>query len=538
MMRRTVSAVLVMLLLAGMTGMEAFASEEVPSPAVQEGEESELPDMEAEPSPTPEAQVPPEEVVEEPSPTETPKPALPPVIAVPPLPEEVEEEPQEEIGTDDPLYYKIAYAPMTISAIPSSYKDVTPRTLKSGEVLHKGVDVSEYQSDIDWTKVKAAGIDFAIIRVAYRGAQLGTLGKDTKYAQNLKNARAAGVKVGAYFFSQATTEEEAREEARYLVNIVRNYSIDLPLVFDYEEVPTVKNRRLVMEDLDRQLKTDIANAFCSEVEKYGYRSMVYTNLSMLGSDLYPAQMGRIWLAHWTKKTTYTGNYEYWQFGIGKVNGIPSEVDLDYWYETLSAAVPPSEGIVTPASPTPSPTPTPSQGTTSFSDVKSGDWFYDAVQWASGKGIVSGLGDGRFNPQGTASRAHVVTMIYRMKGQPKVSKSAGFTDLKEEYYKAPVNWAAATGIVKGTGGTSFSPDGKITRQDLVTLLYRMEGSPTVSGSLSGFTDADSVQGYASSAVIWAVSKGLVKGYDDGTIRPAASATRAEVCTLLKRLSEQG
>ena len=556
-------------LLIGAVSVDAFAAE---APVPAEG----LEPVEPEAPVAPEEPVMPEESVETEGPivpevpAETATPVVPEVPVetdapvVPEAPAETEasaepaateapaEEPAEEgLFTDDPLYWKYGYGgPATIASIPAAFADVKPRTLRGSEALRKGVDVSEYQVtnktsyNIDWTKAAAAGIEFAFVRAGYRGTREGALAKDAFYDQNIKMAQAAGIQVGLYFFSQATTTEEAREEAQYLVSIAKNYRVDLPLVFDYEEVPSVESRRLKLEELDRQTKTDICNAFCREVGLAGYQSMVYTNLSMLSADLYADQLGRIWLAHWTEQTTYSGAYEYWQFGLGAVSGIPTTVDLDYWFDPYGSDAPPAAGgWVTgqTATPTPTVTPTPTAtpkptGTpkpTAYDDVKTGDWFYADVQWASARGVAGGVGNNKFSPQSTATRGQVITMIYRLQGQPKVTADAGFTDLRQEYYKNAVNWAYAQGVVSGTGKTTFTPEGNITREDLVTMLYRFKGSPAVSGDLDAFIDAGSIHTYAASSMAWAVKTGLIKGYTDNTVRPGASATRAEVCAMLRR-----
>ena len=434
---------------------------------------------------------------------------------------------------NDPLYAKRAGTPMTIS-VPASFDAVTPRALQSGETLRKGIDVSAYQGSIDWSAVASSGVEFAIIRVGYRGLKNGKLAEDTYFAQNLSGAKAAGLKVGAYFFSQAITPDEAREEAQYLMNAVSGYTIDLPLVFDFEEV-TSSNRRLVMADLDRQTKTDICCAFCSEVEAAGYQSMVYLNPTMLNKDVYRESLGRLWLAHWTSQSNYAGEYEFWQFGVGYVSGVPGDVDLDYWFDPSGTAIPPlpGESVVEPtATPVVTPIPAPA---TPFTDVKATSWYCQSVLWAYENGIVDGMGDGTFAPGKTATRGQMTAMLYRMQGKPAVTGTPPFNDLKADYYKDAVNWAAANKIVNGTSEDTFNPNGQITREDLVTMLYRMSGSPAVSGDLGGFSDAGSVHAYARQAMIWAVGKGLIQGYDDNTIQPSTAANRAEVCTLLMRYS---
>lgn len=491
----------------------------------------------------------PEDVLPEAPDTET---AVPPLVfdapAEPSIQQQVQpEQPyDEEAGPewDDPLYYKLMDQVSTVALAGEAFERYKPRALADGEVLRRGIDVSVFQYDVDWNTVAASGIDFVFVRTAYRSISTDKLYKDRYGSQNLTGAHDAGLQVGAYIFSQATTVEEAREEARYLISTVKGYAIDLPLVFDYEEA-TGSSRRLKMSELDRQLKTDICKAFCQEVEAAGYKSMVYSNPYTLNNHLYREQLGRLWLANYIDQTAYAGAYEFWQCGKGWINGIDYETDLNFWFDPTGIATPPGNGNVVTPTPTPAPTATPAptpapavppeNAVSPFSDVTGDKWFYSSVLWAYGKGIVNGVDSTTFGPNATATRGQLVAMLYRMKGQPTVSGSAAFTDLKEDYYKDAVAWAASGGIVSGFSQTVFAPNNKVTREQLATMLYRMAGSPEVSGNLSRFTDAAKVHDYAQNALIWAVEKGVVTGYSDSTVRPGVSASRAEVCTMLCRFA---
>ena len=167
----------------------------------------------------------------------------------------------------------------------------------------------------------------------------------------------------------------------------------------------------------------------------------------------------------------------------------------------------------------------------FSDVPKESWFYDAVKQACAQELVNGITDSLFRPNGQATRGQFVTMIYRLQGRPAWTEEAAFTDLTQEYYKDAVNWAAGQGIVSGYSADTFGPGRPITREELVTILYRMQGEPEVSGTLDGFADGAGVQAYARRAMIWAVEKGIISGYEDKTLRPQNNATRAEVCKIL-------
>ncbi len=383
-----------------------------------------------------------------------------------------------------------------------TFDSFTPRAL-SKEILHKGIDVSAWQGSIDWNKVAADGVEFVIIRAAYRTTSSGTLAADAMFKTYIKGAKAAGLKVGAYIFSQAITTAEATAEADYLMELVKDYEIDLPLVLDFEHYT---GGRLLNANLSKQAATDICNAFCDRVEQYGYESMVYANIDMLTNYLYPTQIGRLWLAHWTSKSGYSArDYEYWQCsGSGTVSGISDSVDLDFWFEPVL-----------------------------FCDINESDWYYEDVTAAYNAGIVTGVSATAFSPNTTATRGQVVTMLYRMAGEPSWSAAASFTDLTQSYYRDAVYWAAENGIVNGFSETTFGPGESITREQLLTILYRMAGSPATEGGLEGYTDAGDVQSWAADAMAWAVETGVVTGYEDGTLRPQRTATRAEVCTLIMR-----
>lgn len=220
-----------------------------------------------------------------------------------------------------------------------------------GTTLRSGIDVSVWQEDIDWNAVKAAGIEYAIVRVAYRGHGSGALTIDRKAEQNLKGAIAAGLKVGVYIFSQAITEAEAREEADYVMDYISGYDITLPIVMDFEYVSSASGLtgRLYKANLSREATTSVIKAFCDEVTLRGYTPMVYANKSTLNSKMNASEFDStypVWLAHYIDGsspiyngdlnayyTNYTGNYLFWQYSSkGHVNGINGYVDCDYWYD--------------------------------------------------------------------------------------------------------------------------------------------------------------------------------------------------------------
>lgn len=422
----------------------------------------------------------------------------------------------EITATDHSFYAGVnaAYTPLT------GFSQVKPREPAAGEKIRYGIDVSSWQGKIDWAAVAADGVEFAIIRVAARGYGTGELMQDNWYQDNIKNARANGIKVGAYIFSQATTVAEGVEEARFLMNLLEGYTVDLPLAIDYEFSPKLSNGspgKLQAANLSRQEGTDVCNAFCAEVEKYGYSSMTYANASMLNNHLCREQLGRVWLAHYVDQsspsTSYAGDYEYWQFtSSGAISGISGRVDMNIWFDR----------------------------TLPFTDVPAWEWYYNDVVWAYENEIIYGKTANLFGPDDDVERGQMAAMLYRMAGSPGAAGPAPFTDLTEDYYRDAVAWAYQNEIVFGTSETEelFSPGLSVERQELVAMLYRKLGEPeTGLGQLAPFRDTWTVANWAKYAMAWAVETGIIKGYsENATLRPENPASRAEIVAILRRFQQ--
>ena len=177
----------------------------------------------------------------------------------------------------------------------------------------------------------------------------------------------------------------------------------------------------------------------------------------------------------------------------------------------------------------------------FVDVAEGDWFYDAVVYAYQNELMDGVGGNRFAPNSETTRAQLVTILYRLEGQPAVSGDLPFTDVETgTWYTNAVLWAAQNGIVNGVTDTTFAPGDEITRQQLVTILYRYAEAKgydvSASADLSGYPDAGQVQDYAQPAMAWAVAENIIQGMEDGTLKPAGNASRAQIATILMRFCE--
>ena len=175
----------------------------------------------------------------------------------------------------------------------------------------------------------------------------------------------------------------------------------------------------------------------------------------------------------------------------------------------------------------------------FTDVHEGDWFYEEVLYAYENGLMNGVGDNRFAPNSATTRGMLVTILYRLEGEPAVTGEADFDDVGDTWYTDAVIWAAANDIVNGIGDNQFGPENTLTREQLVTMLYRYAQNKgydvTASADLSGYPDADKIQSWAQEAMTWAVAEGIVEGMD-GNLNPAGSATRAQIATILMRFCE--
>lgn len=195
-------------------------------------------------------------------------------------------------------------------------------------VWKKGVDVSKYQGTIDWNKVKASGIDFAIIRVGYRGYGTGVLVEDSSFKQNIKGATAAGLKVGLYFYSQAINEAEAVEEASMVLSLCKGYNITYPIYFDTEKVDGGTGRA---DTISRSQRTANAVAFCETIRNAGYRPGVYSYASWFYNQLNMANLTKysIWIAQYRNELSFDYSYDIWQYtSTGTVPGIPQSTDMN------------------------------------------------------------------------------------------------------------------------------------------------------------------------------------------------------------------
>lgn len=177
----------------------------------------------------------------------------------------------------------------------------------------------------------------------------------------------------------------------------------------------------------------------------------------------------------------------------------------------------------------------------FTDVASGSWYYDSVAYVYEQGLMGGTGEGRFSPDLTTSRAMIVTILYRLEGSPAVSGGASFADVTAgQWHSDGVAWASANGIVTGYSNGSFGPDDTITREQMAAILYRYARYKgydlSAQAALDGYADAAQVSAYAADAMKWAVGSGLITGTSGTTLSPAGSATRAQAAVILARFCQ--
>ena len=194
-----------------------------------------------------------------------------------------------------------------------------------------GIDVSYYQGQIDWEKVKASGIEFAMIRLGYRGyGQEGKLVEDKMAFKNLEGALDAGLQVGVYFFSQAITVDEALEEAEFVLQRIKVYDITMPVVFDWEYI----SEEARTAKMDRRTLTDCYKAFCDKIAGAGYTPMAYFNTYLSRQLMYLHELEDypFWLALYSDRMTFPYRFEMWQYtDSGRVPGIEGNVDINLYF---------------------------------------------------------------------------------------------------------------------------------------------------------------------------------------------------------------
>lgn len=199
-------------------------------------------------------------------------------------------------------------------------------------VSHKGIDVSKYQDEIDWKKVASDGVEYAFIRLGIRGYTEGEIIEDETFQDNITGALENDIDVGVYFFTQALSEEEAEEEAEYVIESISSYDVKYPVVLDVE---AVTNSRARGNDLTSEERTRYCIAFCEKIKEAGYTPMIYGNLKtfMLMLDMESLEDYDKWFAYYDETYYFPYEFKIWQYtNKGKIAGIKGDVDLNISFE--------------------------------------------------------------------------------------------------------------------------------------------------------------------------------------------------------------
>lgn len=203
---------------------------------------------------------------------------------------------------------------------------------EAGNTSRIGIDISYFQDSVDWEKVRNAGVDFVILRMGFRGySEAGNLVVDEKFHQYIREAQAAGLDTGVYFFSQAINEEEAVEEAEFVYRQCKDYELACPVVFDTEKI---KGDAARTDMLQPEELTDITIAFCEKIKEHGGEPMIYANAKWLTTKLQLERLTDypVWYADYQEKPLYPYEFEMWQYTeSGQIDGIEGNVDFNIWF---------------------------------------------------------------------------------------------------------------------------------------------------------------------------------------------------------------
>lgn len=194
------------------------------------------------------------------------------------------------------------------------------------------LDVSEFQTEVHWDQVKAAGVDAAMIRVGYRGYSEGTLVEDAMFARRIEAALAEGIQIGVYFYSQAINYEEGCEEANYVLSKIKDYDVTFPVAIDTEYLDVAEARAY---NLDNAARTDAIVGFCETVKAAGYTPMIYSNRNWFATSLDMSRLTnyKLWLAQYADAPDFPYVYTGWQYTeTGSLSGINGNVDLSVWMQ--------------------------------------------------------------------------------------------------------------------------------------------------------------------------------------------------------------
>lgn len=207
------------------------------------------------------------------------------------------------------------------------YEDVVKKHKNSNTKI--GLDISKWQGNVDFDKLKEKNVEFIILRIGYQKGFGKEFILDEKFERNIKEANRVGIPVGLYFYSYAITKETAKEQAKWIIEKSKDYKISLPVAFDFEDWQYFSSQKLSLKDIN-----DIAITFMDTLEENGYKGMNYSSKRYL-ENIWNINKYPVWLAHYTNKTDYSGKYSIWQLcQDGRIEGIKGDVDINVMYENL------------------------------------------------------------------------------------------------------------------------------------------------------------------------------------------------------------
>lgn len=366
-----------------------------------------------------------------------------------------------------------------------------------------GIDVSEHQKRIDWDRVKAAGVDFAIIRCGY-GDDV-SYQDDRQWKRNVAECERLGIPYGVYLYSYAYNAEMARSEADHALRLLEGHDPTYPVYYDLEDNSALE------EDADF---AELASIFCGTLADAGYKVGVYANLNWWNNHLTDPVFDQWerWVAQYNTTCHYKGEYRLWQAtSSGSVDGIEGRVDINYEFNCYPW------------------------------DVNHTDWYVTcgAFDYVYENKLMSGYADGNFGPYDSITRGQVATVLHNMAGKPSVYSSS-FSDVDySAYYGDAIRWARAYGVVNGYGNNTFVPDALVTREELCAMLANYAGrikglSTFTSGAkVDSKADGHAVSSWARGSVGWCLDRGIISGIDEGGVaylRPQDGAWRASVAAM--------
>ena len=434
----------------------------------------------------------------------------------------------------------------------SGYVSVDGATRIPGAIA-KGVDASGYDGELDWDALKAAGIDFAILRCGevHRNYSTDESGLDIYFVRNRSECERLGIPYGIYYRSHATTVDEAASEAEHAVALIAGSDPVYPVYLDIEDSDMASTD-------NNALFAQMTRVFCERLAAEGYKPGVYGSLYWFNTFFTDAEFDRWprWVADWkdpdddvleSPLCRYAGDYTMWQAtSFGVLPGFNGHCDINFAIDPSAVVDEPQPAAPQPAAPL-------------YYDVPSDVWFAQYVEYVTYFGVMTGYRDGNgavtgaFGPYDGITRAQVATILYRMSNPGSAATTdpgsygwdSGFSDVAGGLYcTEAIRWCKAQGIVTGYldasgASTGFHPDALITREELATMIARYASFRgwDISGSdqswVLAFPDGGMVSGYAVTPMAWCVAHSIITGNaatNPPQVKPHDTATRAEAAKM--------